>query len=82
MMCENEISIGKAELKRQRPTSLNLTSTCSVPTCSDDEEIDVVDDSDSDDNTPGMLNLQAKTKFVKIMELLYLYIFAFNLQNY
>jgi hypothetical protein len=56
MMCENEISIGKAELKRQRPTSLNLTSTCSVPTCSDDEEIDVVDDSDSDDNTPGMLN--------------------------
>lgn len=65
MMCENEIPIGKVELKRQRPTSLNLTSTCSVPTCSDDEEIDVVDDSDSDDNTPGILNsidIQAKKK--------------------
>ncbi|XP_063410516.1 retinal homeobox protein Rx1-like [Mytilus trossulus] len=48
-MCENELSLLKNEMKPQRPKSLNVAPTGQV--CSDDEEIDVVDGSDSEDDT-------------------------------
>lgn len=52
-MCENELSLLKNEMKPQRPKSLNISPTGQV--CSDDEEIDVVDGSDSEDDNAGNL---------------------------
>lgn len=52
-MCENELSLLKNEMKPQRPKSLNISPTGQI--CSDDEEIDVVDGSDSEDDNAGNL---------------------------
>lgn len=62
-MCENEIPVLNEDMniRPQRPNSLNLKAA--EPNCSDDEEIDVVDEgSDSDDDgTSGIYIIRHQT---------------------
>lgn len=80
-MCENEISVLKEDscIRPQRPSTLNLPAACPGQNCSDDEEIDVVDEGSDSDDDPSGIQLVYISNFILSVFILFFCICLFYL---